>query len=79
LLLRDIAEKTNGLYFRATDARAIETSFAEIDRTTRSEFAAPPLRVARELSVWFIGAGVACLALAALGVTARSQREEAFA
>jgi Ca-activated chloride channel family protein len=79
LLLRDIAEKTNGLYFRATDAHAIEASFAEIDRMTRSEFAAPPLRVTRELFVWFIATGVACLALAAIGVTTRAQREEAFA
>ncbi len=78
LLLRDIAEKTNGLYFRATDARAIEQSFAEIDRTTRKEFVAPPLRVARDLFPWLVAAGVVCLALAVAGTTVQ-QRKEAVA
>lgn len=75
LLLRDIAEKTNGLYFRATDARAIERSFAEIDRTTRREFAVPPLKITHELFPWVLAAGTLGLAGALAGVTWRERRE----
>jgi Ca-activated chloride channel family protein len=75
LLLRDIAEKTNGLYFRATDAQAIERSFTEIDRTTRKQFSAPPLRVAHELFPWLVGAGALCLGLAVAGIGWQQRRE----
>lgn len=75
LLLRDIAEKTNGLYFRATDAQAIERSFAEIDRTTRKAFSVPPLRIAHELFPWLAAAGGLCLVFALAGLTWEQRRE----
>jgi Ca-activated chloride channel family protein len=75
LLLRDLAEKTKGLYFRATDAQAIARSFAEIDRTTRREFVAPPLKVTRALFPWFLTLGTLGLAGAMLGVTWRARKE----
>jgi len=36
-LLRDIAERTGGKYFRATDTRSLEGVYAEIDRLERTE------------------------------------------
>jgi Ca-activated chloride channel family protein len=75
LLMRDIAEITGGLYFRATDAKAIATSFAEIDRAERVEFESPPLLVTRELSGWFIAAALPLLALAAFSSAALGRRE----
>jgi Ca-activated chloride channel family protein len=36
-LLRRIAERTGGAYFRATDARSLERIFAEIDRLEKTE------------------------------------------
>lgn len=78
LLMRDLAETTNGLYFRATDAHAIDAAFAEIDRTERTEFAVPPLRVTHDLFAWCIAASLPCLALAVWG-GARQSREEALA
>lgn len=48
--LREIARRTNGQYFRADDAAALEAVYAEIDRLERSRFKAetpaapPPLR-----------------------------------
>lgn len=78
LLLRDIAEITGGLYFRATDAKAMATAFTEIDRAERNEFDAPPLLVTTELFGWFLGPGLLALA-AALGGAACAAREEVCA
>jgi Ca-activated chloride channel family protein len=75
LLMRDIAEITGGLYFRATDAKAISTSFAEIDRAERVDFASAPVLVTKELSGWFIAAALPLLALAAGGAAAAGRRE----
>ena len=75
LLMRDMAEITRGLFFRATDRKAIATAFAEIDRAERMEFDAPPLLVTKELFGWFILPGLPCLALAALGAAAQSRKE----
>lgn len=73
LLLRDIAETTNGLYFRATDADAIDEAFAAIDEATRDEQVVPPLRATHDLFALLLAAGALCLALAAMGAVA--QRE----
>lgn len=75
LLLRDVAEQTGGLYFRATDARALEESFTRIDEATRHELAAPPRRVTRELFGWCLAAGAPGLAFAALGTIAPGRKE----
>jgi Ca-activated chloride channel homolog len=78
LLLRDIAETTNGLYFRATDTGAIERAFAAIDEATRSDVMVPPVRVMHELFPWFVGAAALCLGIA-LVERAWFRREEEVA
>lgn len=75
LLLRDVAEQTGGFYFRATDARALEESFARIDQATRNELATPPRRVTRDLFGWCLAAGAPGLAFAALGAAGQVRRE----
>ena len=67
LLLRDLAERTNGLYFPASDTAAIQAAFAAIDRAEQVEFEAPALRVTTELFTWFLAPGLPCLGLALLG------------
>lgn len=78
LLLRDIAETTNGLFFRATDATAIEQAFAQIDAAAPRESAAPALQVSHELFPWPLVAGLILLAAAAIGAV-QDTRSEAFA
>jgi Ca-activated chloride channel family protein len=75
LLLRDIAEKTGGLFFRASDAKAITNAFAEIDRTERVEFTSAPLLVTRELFSWFLLPALPFLLLAVVGASTQSRRE----
>lgn len=64
--LRDIAEISDGEYFRATGTRSLEEIFAKID-----EFERTPVEVTRytnytDLFPWFIGAGLGLLALEVL-------------
>ena len=66
LLLRDIAETTGGLFFRASDTRSIEAAFAAVDRATRAEFDAPAVRVTREVFRWVLAPGLLALAGAVL-------------
>ncbi len=63
LLLRDVAESTGGLFFRATDANAVRDAFARIDEAQKIEFAASPPLVSRELFHLFALIGVALLVL----------------
>lgn len=78
LALRDIAETTGGLFFRATDANAIEDAFAAINQDNRIEFDAPPPLLSHELFHLFVLPGIALLGLALLGAVRRA-REESFA
>jgi Ca-activated chloride channel family protein len=64
LVLRDIAETTGGLFFRATDPAAVREAFAAIDATQKIQFDAPPPVVSRDLFQWPASAGLALLALA---------------
>lgn len=74
LLLRDVAEKTGGLYFPASDTAAIQAAFAAIDRAQQVEFEAPALRVTTELFGWFVGPSLPFLALAAVGAASQSRK-----
>ena len=75
LLLRDIAERTGGLAFRATDARALEAAFGAIDAATRTEVVVPPRRVVHESFPLLLAAGAAALALALFGASRVGARE----
>jgi Ca-activated chloride channel homolog len=67
LLLRDVADATGGLFFRATDQNAIKDAFNKIDAAETIEFSAAPPLVSRELFWLFALAGVALLGLASYG------------
>jgi Ca-activated chloride channel family protein len=74
LVLRDIAEMTGGLFFRATDQHAVRDAFARIDQAEKVDFNAPPPMVSRELFHVFALAGAALLGLAAYGAHFRTGR-----
>ncbi|HEY0685920.1 MAG TPA: VWA domain-containing protein [Steroidobacter sp.] len=76
LLLRDVADSTGGLFFRATDANAVRDAFARIDEAQKVEFAASPPLISRELFHVFALIGVALLALASYEAHFRSAREQ---
>ncbi|MFT4047852.1 MAG: VWA domain-containing protein [Solimonas sp.] len=75
LLLRDVAQTTGGLFFRATDPNAVADAFAQIDRDNKIEFDAPPPMISHELFVYFALPGVLLLALALYGVVRRAGAE----
>ena len=62
--LRDIAERTGGLYFRASNADALADVYAEIDRLERTKITEDRSRQYEEL---FVAPLLAALLLAALG------------
>ncbi len=67
--LRDIAERTGGLYFRASNADALADVYAEIDRLERTKITEDRSRQYEEL---FVAPLLAALLLAALGWLGRS-------
>ena len=67
--LRDIAERTGGLYFRASNADALADVYAEIDRLERTKIIEDRSRQYEEL---FVAPLLAALLLAALGWLGRS-------
>jgi Ca-activated chloride channel family protein len=79
LLLRDVAEATGGLFFRATDANAIRDAFASIDEAQKIDFAASPPLVSRELFYLFALIGVGLLGLASYEAHFRAARREGMA
>lgn len=72
-LLAEIARRTGGEFYRATDARALESVFAEIDRLERTELAVKRYvryREAFQPAAWAAFAlALAPLALVLFGVT----------
>jgi Ca-activated chloride channel homolog len=50
--LKQIAQKTGGTYFRATDTASLEKIYAEIDRMERTTFSAPRYMDYQELYPW---------------------------
>ncbi|MDD5644241.1 MAG: VWA domain-containing protein [bacterium] len=62
-LLRKIAEKTGGMYFRAIDADSLKNIFAKIDNLEKSEVKQKFYMQYREFYPHFIAAGLAVLFL----------------
>jgi Ca-activated chloride channel family protein len=77
-LLRDIAEKTGGRFFRADDATTIRDAFDTIDRSKKIEFEAQSYRVTDELFALCALPGLVLIAIAVFGAALR-QQEEALA
>jgi Ca-activated chloride channel family protein len=79
LTLRDIAETTAGLFFRATDENAIEDAFEQINADNKIDFDASPPLVTREMFTLFALLGTALLVLAWCGANLRRGRDEVMA
>lgn len=65
-LLKEIANNTGGLYFRATDKEQLQQIFDEIDRWEKTEISTKRYYNARDLYIYFIIAAFAILFLAEL-------------
>lgn len=78
LALRDIAETTGGLFFRATDEDTVAEAFEHIDAANKIDFDAPPPLVSHELFPYLLLPGAMLLGLALFGITRQSD-EEGFA
>ena len=63
-LLREIAERTGGRYFRATDHQALAGVYAQIDRLERSRIEQVRFTEYRQFYGWFVGAAMALVAVA---------------
>jgi len=66
VLLRDIATKTGGRYFRATDSESLSRILQQINQMERNTIEAKQYRAADESPTPFILAGLGCLAIALL-------------
>ncbi len=62
-LLKEIANNTGGLYFRATDKNSLQQIFAEIDRWEKTEITTKKYYIARDLFIYFIMAALAIFLL----------------
>jgi Ca-activated chloride channel family protein len=60
-LLKRMAEKTRGQYFRATDTRQLQQIYETIDKLEKRKIEAPSYRQMRELFPWFAWPGLALL------------------
>jgi len=65
--LRDIAERTGGRFFRATDSAALQHIYSEIDRMERVPIQSIEYREYRDLGPLLLGAAAGLLALFGLG------------
>ena len=61
--IRDIAKITDGIAFRATDTGSLEKIFAEIDKLEKSKVEVEKIAQYRDLFPWFVGTGLALLAI----------------
>lgn len=66
-LLKEIANNTGGLYFRATDMDSLQRIFAEIDRWEKTEISTKRYYNARDLYIYFIIAALAIFLFAEFG------------
>ncbi len=64
--IREIAEATNGIAYRATDTRSLEKIFGEIDKLEKSKVEVEKIAQYRDLFPWFVGAGLTFLGLEVL-------------
>jgi Ca-activated chloride channel family protein len=60
-LLKRMAERTGGQYFRATDTRQLQQIYATIDRLEKRKLEAPSYRQMNELFPWCLWPGLALL------------------
>jgi Ca-activated chloride channel family protein len=65
-MLKEIAQIGNGQYFRATDAASLENIYEQIDKLEKSTVELSQYKQYRELFPWFVGIGVAIVALGAV-------------
>lgn len=65
-MLKSIAERTGGRYYRVTDAQALERVYREIDALSRSEFIEQRYRQYHEYYPHALGLGLGLLALSLL-------------
>lgn len=65
-LLREIAQKTGGRYFRATDSESLSRIFQQIDQMERSTVESKRYRAADETPAPFLLAGLGAMAVAML-------------
>lgn len=63
-LLKEIANKTGGLYFRATDQEQLRQIFSEIDRWEKTQITTKRFHTSKELYHYFLLAGFILLFLA---------------
>lgn len=78
-LLKDIAERTGGQFYLATDTDAVRQAFYSIDGAQKVEFGAPPPMVTRELFPAAALLGVLLLMAAGWGGHLRPSTVEAWA
>ena len=62
-ILQEIASMTNGQSFRATDTNSLRAIFGEIDKLEKSKVEVEKTAQYRDLFMWFLIPGVACLGL----------------
>ncbi len=60
--LREIADMTGGIYFRATDTQSLQRIFAEIDELEKSKVEVQQVVQYRDLFPWFVLVGTVLLA-----------------
>ena len=61
--LEQIAKTGNGRFYRATDTKSLEGIYAQIDELEKTSFELKQYRQYTDLFPWFLGAGLAVLAL----------------
>ena len=61
--LKKVAQIAGGQYYRAADTRSLEAIFSQIDKMEKSTVELTQYKQYRDLFPWFIGAGLALLAL----------------
>ena len=61
--LQMIAQKTGGKYFRATNTRALEEIYKEIDKLEKTKVKVKEYMESNELFVWFVFTGLAFVLL----------------
>ena len=57
-VLRQIADNTNGKYFRATDNRSLKNIYEEIDKLEKTKIEVTSYKNAKELFYGWLGAGL---------------------
>jgi len=72
--LADIARKTGGQYFRATDAGALQRIFQQVDQLERTRMATRQPKALDERTVPFLVAGLGFVAVALLLGATRAVR-----